>query len=264
MFMKKKSSIDPTDFTDESGRKIFISTGPRKFFREKFQTDFGDSRNDDLNRIIAEDVSKASNVKNFIPGSGSVSDKKRDLGVIKKSPNFGVYYFCVLDNSGARVISVKESIKEGKPPQEFGSRVDTDVIDPKRGTKIRVNTTVRKIFRQDYKSMAFPPDPVKTFENAGILELSKYIADLYAASSNKVNHIWKNPTKSQNVMEIRSFGRNQYFVSILDDNFSDIVSVQGQWLSSGMRKHREKNVNKEYNPSRQGKEERSHTGEYLR
>ena len=170
----------------------------------------------------------------------------------------------MLDNSYARVISVKESIKEGKPPKEFGSRVETGAIDPKRGTKIRVNTTVRKVFRQDYKSMAFPPDPMKTFENAGIMELSKYISDLYVSSANKTNHIWKNPAKSDNVMEIRSFGRNQYFVTILGDQFSDIVSIQGQWLSKELKNYRNKSVKKEHNPSREGKSERIHSGDYLR
>lgn len=262
--MLKTSSMDPTDFSDESGRKIYISTGPRKYFREKFPEDFSEARNDDLNNIIAEDVSKSSILKNFIPGSGSISEKKRELGTIRKSSTFGVYYFCVSANSETRVVSVKETIKEGKPPPEYGSRVPTGITDPRHGKEIRVNTTVRNIFRQDYKTMAFPPDPVKTFENARILELSKYIADLYAKNSGKVNRIWKTPSKSENIMEIRTFGSNQYFVTILSESYCDIVSVQAQWLSEKTKKYRERKVKKEYSPSRTGRGERIHKKDYLR
>jgi hypothetical protein len=262
--MLKISSVDPTDFSDESGRKIYISTGPRKFFRERFPEDFSETTNDELNRIIAEDVSKSGNVKTFVPGSASTAQKTRELGVIKKSSNFGIYYICILGDSGARVISVKESIKEGAPPQEFGSRVETGITDPKRGKPIRVNTTVRKIFRDDYKKLAFPPDPIKTFENAGILELSKYIATLYSSGGDKTIHVWRNPSRSENLMEIRAFGRNQYFITILGDQYCDIISVQGQWLSDKMKKYRETSVKKEFSPSREGKGERARGGDYLR
>ncbi len=262
--MIKLSSIDPTEFSDESGRKIHISTGTRKFFRDKFESDFGSVSNDDLNRIIGEDVSKSGNVKNFIPSTGSISERKRELGVIKKSSTFGVYYFCISADSITRVITVKESIKEGSPPQEFGSRVETGIVDPRHGKPIRVNTTVRKIFKQDYKTMAFPPDPVKTFENAGIMELSKYIADLFAKNSGNVKHIWRNPNRSNNLMEIRSFGSNQYFVTMLSEEYCDIVSIQGQWLSKKMKEYRGSAVSKEFSPSRIGKGERKHKGDYSR
>jgi hypothetical protein len=262
--MKKLSSIDPTEISDKSGKKIYISTGPRIYFRNKFYENFGSIRNDELNRIIAEDVSNSEDIKTFVPGSSSVDEKKRELGSIKKSKSFGIYYFCISSASETRVVSVKESIKEGKPPQEFGSRVDTGVIDPKRGKKIRVNTTVRKIFKQDYGSTAFPPNPIKTFQNAGILELSKYIAELYAKNSDKVQHVWKAPSKSENIMEIRGAGRNQWFVTILGEEYCDIVSVQGQWLSDATKKYREGTVKKEYSPSRLGKGERRKSGDYLR
>lgn len=262
--MIKLSSIDPTEFSDESGRKIYISTATRRFFRQKFESDFGKTPNEALNRIIGEDVSNSSNLKNFIPSTGSVAEKKRELGVIKKSANFGVYYFCISSAEGTRVITVKDSIKEGKPPQEYGSRVETGVVDPKRGKQIRVNTSVRKIFKQDYRTMAFPPDPVKTFENAGILELSKYIAELYAKNSNNVKHVWRNPSRSENVMEVRSFGSNQYFITMLSEEYCDIVSVQGQWLSKKMKEYRASTTTKEYTPSRAGKGERKQRGDYLR
>ena len=256
--------MDPTEFTDESGSKIYISTGTRKLFREKFSSDFGSTSNEVLNKIIGEDVSKSTNIKTFIPGSSSASGKKRELGVIKKSSTFGIYYFCISSDSITRVITAKESIKEGRPPQEFGSRVETGVTDPKRERAIRVNTTVRKIFKQDYKTMAFPPDPIKTFENAGILELSKYIAELYAKNANNVKHVWRSPSRSENIMEIRSFGTNQYFVSILSEQYCDIVSVQGQWLSKKMKEYRESKVSKEFSPSRIGKGERKYRGDYTR
>jgi len=262
--MIKLSSMDPTEFSDESGRKIYISTATRKFFREKFESDFGKSPNNDLNRTIGEDVSNSSNVKTFIPSTGSIGEKKRELGVIKKSANFGIYYFCVSSESETRVIVAKESIKEGKPPAEYGSRVQTGVVDPARGKEIRVNTTVRNIFKQDYRTMAFPPDPIKTFENAGILELSKYIADIYAKSANKINHTWKNPSRSENIMEIRAFGSNQFFVTILSKEYCDIISVQGQWLSDKIKKYREGTVKTEWTPSRLGKGERKQRGDYLR
>lgn len=254
--MQKLASIDPTDFSDESGRKISISTGPRMFFREKFAKDFGNSSNDELNQIIGGDISNSENVKTFVPNSSSVSEQKRELGIIKKSRSFGVYYFCIAESSSLRLISVKESIKQGPPPPEFGSRVATGVTDPARGKEIRVNTTVRKIFKQDYKSVAFPPNIIKTFENAGILELSKYIAEIYAKSANKINHVWVNPSRSENVMEIRAFGSNQFFVTILSDQYCDIVSVQGQWLSEKIKQYRQSKVKKEWSPSRLGKGER--------
>lgn len=256
--------MDPTEFSDKSGSKIYISTGTRKFFREKLTSDFSSTSNEVLNKIIGEDVSKSEDVKTFIPGSSSVSGKKREIGVIKKSTTFGLYYFCISSDSITRVITAKESIREGAPPKEFGSRVETGVVDTKRNRQIRVNTTVRKIFKQDYKSLAFPPDPIKTFENAGILELSKYIAELYAKNANNVKHIWKNPNRSENVMEIRSFGTNQYFVAIISDEYCDIVSVQGQWLSKKMKEYREDKVSKEFTPSRMGKGERKYRGEYVR
>jgi hypothetical protein len=262
--MIKLSSIDPTEFSDESGRKIYISTATRRFFRQKFESDFGKTPNEALNRIIGEDVSNSSNLKNFIPSTGSVAEKKRELGVIKKSANFGVYYFCISSAEGTRVITVKESIKEGKPPQEYGSRVSTGVMDPKHGREIRVNTTVRNIFREDYKTMAFPPDPIKTFQNAGILELSKYIADLYAKNSNKIRKVWKTPSRSENIMEIRTFGSNQFFVTILDESYCDIISVQDQFLSEKTKKYREEKVKKEWAPSRSGKGERTYKKDYLR
>jgi len=262
--MQKLASIDPTDFSDESGRKIHISTGPRMFFREKFAKDFGNVNNAELNNIIGSDVANSENVKTFIPGSSSVSNKKRELGIIYRSKSFGIYYICIAADSINRLIAVKESIKEGTPPPEFGSRVSTGITDPARGKEIRVNTTVRKIFKEDYKTMAFPPNTVKTFENAGILELSKYIADLYAKSANKINHVWKNPSKSENVMEIRTFGSNQFFVTILDEQYCDIISVQGQWLSEKLKKYREGTVKKDWTPSRLGKGERKQRGDYLK
>jgi hypothetical protein len=259
--MIKSSSMDPTEFSDESGNKIYVSTATRKFFREKFSSDFSSTSNDELNRIIGEDVSKSKNVKIFVPNTGSITQKQRELGVIKKSSTFGIYYFCISSSSISRVITVKESIKEGRPSQEFGSRVETGVIDPKRGKTIRVNTTVRKIFKQDYKTMAFPPDPVKTFENAGILELSKYIAELYAKNANNVKHVWKSPNRSENIMEIRSFGTNQFFVTMLSEEYCDIVSVQGQWLSERTKKYRE---GAKWAPSRADRGERIHKKDYTR
>lgn len=264
--MIKFSSMDKTQQSDESGRVILISTGPRVYFREKFSTtenNFSEYRNDELNNFIAADVSKSENIKTFVPSSSSVESKSRELGIIKKSKQFGIYYICIASNSELRVISVKDSIKEGKPPAEFGSKVETGVTDPKRGKQIRVSTTVRKIFKQDFKTMAFPPNPLKTFENAGILELSKYIAEKYAENAANVKKVWKNETKSPNVMEIRSFGTNKYFVTILTEEFCDIISIQGQWLSQKQKKQRE-GYSTEFTPSREGKGERKHKKDYLR
>ena len=65
-------------------------------------------------------------------------------------------------------------------------------------------------------------------------------------------------------MEIRAFERNQYFVTILGDQYCDIISVQGQWLSDKMKKYRETSVKKKFSPSREGKGERKHKKDYLR
>ena len=264
--MIKFSSMDKTQQSDESGRNILISTGPRIYFREKFSTtenNLADFRNDELNNFIAADVSKSENIKTFVPNSGSIESKSRELGIIKKSKQLGIYYLCIASKSELRVISVKDSIKEGKPPAEFGSRVETGVTDPKRGRQIRVNTTVRKIYKQDFKTMAFPPNPLKTFENAGILELSKYIAEEYAKNAANVKNVWKNEAKSPNIMEIRSFGTNKYFVTILTEEFCDIISIQGQWLSQKQKKQRE-GYSTEFTPSREGKGERKNKKGYLR
>lgn len=258
--------MDKTQQSDESGRNILISTGPRIYFREKFSTtenNLADFRNDELNNFIAADVSKSENIKTFVPNSGSIESKSRELGIIKKSKQLGIYYLCIASKSELRVISVKDSIKEGKPPAEFGSRVETGITDPKRGRQIRVNTTVRKIYKQDFKTMAFPPNPLKTFENAGILELSKYIAEEYAKNAANVKNVWKNEAKSPNIMEIRSFGTNKYFVTILTEEFCDIISIQGQWLSQKQKKQRE-GYSTEFTPSREGKGERKNKKGYLR
>lgn len=264
--MIKISSMDKTQQSDESGRIILISTGPRVYFREKFSTtenNFSEYRNDELNNFIAADVSKSENIKTFVPNSGSIENKSRELGIIKKSKQFGIYYLCIGSNSELRVISLKDSIKEGKPPPEFGSRVETGVTDPKRGRQIRVNTTVRKIYKQDFKTMAFPPNPLKTFENAGILELSKYIAEEYAKNAANVKKVWRNEKKSPNILEIRSFGTNKYFVTILTEEFCDIISIQGQWLSQKQKKQRE-GYSTEFTPSREGKGERKQKKDYIR
>lgn len=249
---KKKSSIDPSQQIDESGRTIFISTGCRIFFRKDITDsveDFSSMRNEELTEFIALDVSKSKNVKTFVPKSSSVASGKRELGVIKKSSKYGIYYICIGSNSELRVISIKKQIKEGGE-KKFSSLVETGVVDPKRGLKIRVTTTVRKIFRQDYKNYNFPPQPEKTFENAGILELSIYIAELFAKNSDKVKDVFSNISRSQNLIEIRSFGSNSYFVTALRDGFADIIGVQGQYLS---KKVKEKGRVQNWNPSRSGK-----------
>ena len=254
MFLKK-SSIDPSQQTDESGRTIFISTGCRIFFRAEVTSGLEEGssmQNSELTELIAHDVANSSNVKTFVPKSSSVSSGKREIGVIKKSGKYNIYYVCIGNSSELRVISVKKEIKEGGG-KKFSSLVETDVTDPETGFKVRVTTTVRKIFRQDYKSYNFPPQPEKTFENAGILELSNYIAELYAKNSGNVKDKFSNISRSQNVMEIRSFGSNSYFVTALREGYADIVGVQGQYRSKKMKEKGNITDRDSWSPSRLGR-----------
>lgn len=254
MFLKK-SSIDPSQQTDESGRTIYISTGCRMFFRKEISSgeqEFSSMRNEELTEFIAHDVSSSKNVKTFVPKSSSAESGKREIGVIKKSDKYNVYYVCIGSSSELRVISVKKEIKEGGE-KKFSSLVETDITDPSTGLKVRVTTTVRKIFRQDYKTYNFPPQPEKTFENAGILELSNYIAELYAKNADNIKDKFSNISRSQNLMEIRSFGSNSYFVTALREGYADIVGVQGQYRSKKMKEKGNITNREDWSPSRLGR-----------
>ena len=73
--MLKFSEQNETQYSDESGKKIVITTGPRTFFRKNLNADgndFSETRNDELNQIIAQDVSQSQNVKTFNVQSSDV------------------------------------------------------------------------------------------------------------------------------------------------------------------------------------------------
>lgn len=242
--MLKVSEINPTSLTDESGRKIAVATGPRVYFRTTLSSegnDFSHMPNHQLDELIAADVAGSENIKTFVPRSSGIGSGTRDLGVIKKSKQYGMFYMCIASGQTLRVIKIQTEIREGPSGGEkMPSKVDTGVMDDKRGVTILVTTTVRKIFRTDYKSQAFPLDTSKTFENAGILELSKYIASLWSKGVTK--YTWKDPKKvesdtSGGVLEIRSFGSNSYLIGSLKEGSTDIISVQGQWVTPATKKH---------------------------
>lgn len=235
--MLKVSEINPTSLTDESGRKIAIATGPRVYFRTTLSTgdnDFSHMPNHQLDELIAGDVAASQNVKIFVPKSSGIESGKREQGVIKKSPQHGIFYVCIA-GSTLRVIKVQTEFKEGSTGEKMPSKVETGVMDESRGVPIRVTTTCRKIFRQDYKDQAFPGDTTKTFDNASIKELSEYIGKLYAAGQSK--YIWKNKKQpDSDTMEIRSFGSNSYFVAAHHDGFTDIIGVQGRYVTPAVKK----------------------------
>lgn len=241
--MIKMGEINPTSIQDESGRKIAIATGPRVYFRTELSTadnDLSKMPNLQLDELIASDVAGSENIKTFVPKSSGIGSGTRDLGVIKKSKQYGMFYMCIASGQTLRVIKVQTEIREGSGGGEkMPSKVETEVTDSQTGKQIRVTTTVRKIFRQDHGGQAFPMDTNKTFDNAGIKELSEYIAKLF--SSGTTQYQWSNPNKpetetSGGMLEIRSFGSNKYFVASLKDGFTDILSVQGKWASEKVRK----------------------------
>ncbi len=234
--MLKLAELSETQYSDESGRKILIATGPRIFFRKNLNADgndFSDSRNQELNQIIGEDVSQSSTIKTFSIGSSDVATKSQEIGVIKKSSRFGIYYICVA-STNLRVISIQTSIKEGSPQKNFPSKIETGINDSGHNMPIVVNTTVRMAFREMYKDTPFPPDTAYTFANAKIDELSKYIAEVYSQKSNQVMHIWNLKDKPGQLGEIRVLGRNRYFMSIIADNKIYITSIQTKWYSKGI------------------------------
>ena len=240
--MIKVGEINETGLTDESGRKIAIATGPRVYFRTELSTsdnDLSKMPNLQLDELIAADVSGSENIKTFVPRSSGIGSGTRDLGVIKKSKQYGMFYMCIASGQTLRVIKVQTEIREGSGGGEkMPSKVDTGVTDSKTGKPIRVTTTVRRIFRQDYGPQAFPPDPNKTFDNAGIKELSDYIAKL--ANSGVSKYEWNNQNRPESetsggILEIRSFGSNSYFVLSQKPDFLDVVSVQGRFVTPKIR-----------------------------
>ena len=244
--MIKTSSVDPTQQTDESGRKILIATGPRLYFRKDLSTpdnDFNEYRNTELNEFIAADVAGSENIRSFAASSSSVADAAQEQVMLKKSKQYGFYYVCILSKSELRVVKIQKEIKTGIQ-KKYGSKVETGITDPTSGKQIRVTSTARKEFRDLYKETAFPPNTSRTFANADILELSKYIANLYASRPDGRKHIWKNENvpeteTSGGVLEIRLMGSNRYLVASIKENFVDIISLQG-----GMMAKRDKQVYK--------------------
>jgi hypothetical protein len=238
--MIKIGEINETEMTDESGRKIAIATGPRVYFRTTLSSegnDFSHMPNHQLDELIAADVAGSQNVKIFVPKSSSIEKGVRETGVIKKSPQHGIFYVCIA-GATLRVIKVQADFKEGSTGEKMPSKVETGVMDSKTGLPIRVTTTVRRIFRQDYGQQAFPGDTTKTFDNAGIKELSDYIAKL--ANSGDPKYEWSNPNKPESdtsggVLEIRSFGSNSYFVLSQKSDFLDVISVQGRFATPKIR-----------------------------
>lgn len=230
--MNKTSAIEPSEYSDESGRKISIATGPRIYFRSSLSTpenDFTSTSNSELNGIIAADVSGSETIKTFQAKSSSVSEQAQELGILKKSKQFGIYYVCIGSNSELRVIAIQTEIKTGKPESKLPSKIDTGVMDSVYSLPIRVSTTVRNIFRKDYGDTPFPPDTSKTFSAAPIKQLSEYIAKLYSSKAGGITHSF--PLKDESVGEIRSFGPNRFFVSSIKDGAIDLLSVQGKWFS---------------------------------
>lgn len=235
--MIKIGEINQTETQDESGRKIAIATGPRVYFRTTLSSegnDFSHMPNHQLDELIAADVAGSQNVKVFVPKSSSIEKGVRETGIIKKSPQHSIFYVCIA-GSTLRVIKVQADFKEGSTGEKMPSKVEAGVTDESRGVPIRVTTTCRKIFRQDYKDTPFPGDTTKTFDNAGIKELSEYIGKLYATGTTK--YIWQNPKKADSdVLEIRSFGSNSFFVAAHHEGFTDIIGVQGRYVTPAVKK----------------------------
>ena len=119
--------------------------------------------------------------------------------------------------------------------------METGITDPTSGKQIRVTSTARKEYRDLYKETPFPPNTGRTFANADILELSIYIAKIYAGRPDGRKHVWKNEkiAESENsggVLEIRLVGSNRYLVASLKENFVDIISLQGGMMAKKQKK----------------------------
>lgn len=230
--MIKTSAIEESEHSDESGRKISVATGPRIYFRGSLATpenDFSTANNAELNAIIATDVAASETIKTFKAKSSSVAGQAQELGILKKSRQFGVYYVCIGSNSELRVIAIQTDIKTGKPESKSPSKVETGVMDSVHSLPIRVSTTARNLFRKDYGDTPFPPDTSRTFATIGIKELSEYIAKIYSSKAGGITHSF--PLKDESVGEIRSFGPNRFFVSSIKDDAIDLISIQGKWFS---------------------------------
>ena len=213
------------------------------YFRKELSTpdnDFNEYRNAELNEFIAADVAGSENIRSFSASSSSIADAAQEQVMMKKSRQYGFYYVCILSKSELRVVKIQTEIKTGKP-KKYGSKVETGITDPASGKPIRVTSTVRKEYRDLYRETAFPSGTGRTFANADILELSKYIANLYASRPQGRKHVWKNENipeteTSGGVLEIRVVGSNRYLVASIKENFVDIISLQGGMMAKKTKK----------------------------
>jgi hypothetical protein len=118
---------------------------------------------------------------------------------------------------------------------------DTMVTDPGTGLKIRVSTTTRKMYRHIYRGQE-----QEYMRNA---RLNEFIANEFAASSDKVVHYFKlgnasDPDRAKAEIRNKS-GSAMFFIAIERGSNIDILTLQSAWKSPkytaryGVRKNKE-------------------------
>ena len=124
---------------------------------------------------------------------------------------------------------------------------ETEVVDPSSGKQIRVSTTTRLLYRKAY------PQEYGNMRNA---RLNQEIAEDFASNASNVLHYFRLGKKGTsrteyrppgaeegniygNVAEIRG-SSTSFFISAIQDNTIDILTIQNSWLKPKYRGSEEK------------------------
>lgn len=119
---------------------------------------------------------------------------------------------------------------------------ETEITDPSSGKQIRVSTTTRLLYRKSY------PQEYGQMRNA---RLNQVIAKDFASNSNNVLHYFRLGKKGTsrteykpvgaeegkiygNVAEIRG-NASSFFISAIQDDTIDILTIQNSWLKPKYR-----------------------------
>jgi len=223
-----------------SGREFLISTKIRKYFRDNvsFSGESAKSiKNIELNKIIAEYVSKAKEVKNIRTKDG--------WGSIRKSSELGTFFIISYTSNAAKIISTIEEPKTGPIKGKYEQMLWSGVSDPLTGKQIRTSVTARQAIRKAYPNVLI--DRVRdesedlgraqvTVGEASPDELSIYLGKVLANNGKPEKVRTKFKLKSGEWAEIRVLGlSNLLAVSIIRDTL-DIITIQDTWKSKKVEK----------------------------
>ena len=239
--MHKTAELENSGVTDSiSGRPLLISTKLRKYFRDNVS--FGEEsakqiRNAELNKIIAEYVSKAKEIKSIRTSDG--------WGSIRKSDEFGVYFVVSYISSAAKAISIIDNPKVGPIKDRYSSIIDTGFTDPITGKLIRVSTSARMAIKKAYPHTLIERirDEGEELGRASVTigeanpdEISIYLAKLIVANAKPEKVRTRFKLKSGEWAEIRALGLSNLLSVSIIRNTLDVISIQDTWKSKKVEK----------------------------